>query len=286
MEFNRPNRPSRPQFKNPLGRLGALAIPALFILALLLMRSGQSVKAGHARVVYKTLDGGVDPNAPVLEQGFRLIAPWNSTIDYEIRKQEVTNKMTVLSSNLLDIVLDVTIFFRPDDQKLGDLELKWGRNYADKMIKPAMLSVTREVIAKYLPEEINTSKRELIQNEIEMQMTEKMRDNNVILEDVLIRNIELPAKLRASIEKKLQMEQEAEEYEYRLEKEQKEAERKRIEAEGIQEFQNIVTKSITPALLKWKGVEATENLSNSPNSKIIIIGGGDDGLPIMLNTGD
>ena len=146
--------------------------------------------------------------------------------------------------------------------------------------------MTREVIAKYLPEEINTSKRELIQAEIEEELRLKMETNNVILEDVLIRNIELPAKLRASIEKKLQMEQESEEYEFRIEKETQEAERKRIEAEGIQQFQQIVTKSITPALLRWKGVEATEAMSNSPNSKIIIIGGGEDGLPIMLNTAD
>lgn len=274
------------QFKNPFGKLSAFAIPLIFILFILISRSSQMVDAGHSRVIYHTLGNGVDPQAPVLEQGFRVIAPWNSTIDYEIRKQEVSTKMTVLSSNLLDIVLDVTIFFRPDDSSLGDLELKWGRGYADKMIMPSMRSVTREVIAKYLPEEINTSKRELIQEEIEEQMRQKMQDNHVILEDVLIRNIELPAKLRASIEKKLQMEQESEEYEFRIEKETQEAERKRIEAEGIQQFQKIVTQSITPALLRWKGVEATEALSNSTNSKIIIIGGGEDGLPIMLNTAD
>jgi len=248
------------------------------------MRSTQMVDAGHARVVYETLDNGVDAERPALTQGLQMIAPWNSTVDYSIRKQEVSNTMTVLSSNLLDIRLDVTIFFRPDDSRLGELHLKWGQGYAEQMILPAMRSVTREVIAKYLPEEINTSKRELIQEEIERQMMDKMKDNNVILEDVLIRNIELPAKLRASIEKKLQMEQESEEYEFRLTKELKEAERKRIEAEGIQQFQTIVTQSITKDLLRWKGVEATEALANSPNAKIVIIGGGEDGLPIMLNT--
>jgi prohibitin 1 len=275
---------NKDQFVNPLGKFSFIIIPVVILLAILLMRTGQMVEAGHSRVIYHTFGGGVDPAAPVLEQGFRLIPPWNSTRDYEIRKQEVTTKMTVLSSNLLDIVLDVTIFFRPDDNELGNLELKWGANYADKMIMPSMRSVTREVIAKYLPEEINTSKRELIQAEIEEQMRQKMEVNHVLLEDVLIRNIELPAKLRASIEKKLQMEQESEEYEFRIAKETQE--RKRIEAEGIQQFQKIVTQSITPQLLRWKGVEATETLAKSENTKIIIIGGGDDGLPIMLNTGD
>ena len=274
------------EFKEFFSKFPLVGIGLAILLAIFFMRSGQMVEAGHSRVIYKTFAGGVDPEAQVLEQGFRLIAPWNSTRDYEIRKQEVTTKMTVLSSNLLDIVLDVTIFFRPDDNRLGDLELKWGGNYADKMIMPSMRSVTREVIAKYLPEEINTSKRELIQAEIEEQMRQKLEVNHVLLEDVLIRNIELPAKLRASIEKKLQMEQESEEYEFRIDKETQEAERKRIEAEGIQQFQKIVTQSITPQLLRWKGVEATEALANSPNSKIIIIGGGEDGLPIMLNTAD
>jgi prohibitin 1 len=275
---------SNMEFKNPFGKGSALLIPAVILLLFVVMRSSQMIESGHARVVYETFGGGVDPSRPALQQGFQVIAPWNSTKDYEIRKQEVSSKMTVLSSNLLDIVLDVTIFFRPDNNQLGDLELKWGKFYADKMIMPSVRSVTREVIAKYLPEEINTSKRELIQVEIEEKMRAQMQVNHVILEEVLIRNIELPAKLRASIEKKLQMEQESEEYEFRLTKELKEAERKKIEAEGIQEFQKIVTQSITPALLRWKGVEATEALSKSENAKIIVIGGGDDGLPIILNT--
>jgi len=274
------------EFNNPFGASAPLFIVIGIILLFLVMRSGQMIEAGHSRVVYHTFSGGVDKDSESLEQGFKLIAPWNSARDYEIRKQEVSTKMTVLSSNLLDIVLDVTIFYRADDKQLANLELKWGVGYADKMIMPSMRSVTREVIAKYLPEEINTSKRELIQAEIEEQMRKKMEVNHVLLEDVLIRNIELPAKLRASIEKKLQMEQESEEYEFRIEKETQEAERKRIEAEGIQQFQNIVTKSITPQLLRWKGVEATEALAKSPNTKIIVIGGGKDGLPIMLNTAD
>ena len=145
-----------------------------------------------------------------------------------------------------------------------------------------MRSVSREVFAKYLPEEINTSKREQIQVEIEERLREKLASNFIKLNDVLIRNIRLPQTLEEAIERKLQQEQESLEYEFRLEKETKEAARKRIEAEGVRDFQDIVSEGISDELLRWKGIEATQNLAQSPNTKIVVVGGGDDGLPIIL----
>ena len=142
-------------------------------------------------------------------------------------------------------------------------------------------SVAREVIAQYLPEEINTTKRELIQTQIEEQFEAKLAANFIQCNDVLIRKVKLPLKLEESIERKLQQEQESLEYEFRLVKESKEAERKRIEAEGIRAFQDIVTQSVTDDLLKWKGIEATTQLAESDNAKIVIIGN-EDGLPLIL----
>ena len=147
---------------------------------------------------------------------------------------------------------------------------------------PAMRSVSREVFAKYLPEEINTSKREEIQIEIQDRLREKLVSNYIQLNDVLIRNIRLPQTLEEAIERKLQQEQESLEYEFRLEKETKEAQRKRIEAEGIRDFQEIVSEGISDELLRWKGIEATQKLAESPNSKVVVVGSGDDGLPIIL----
>ncbi len=254
----------------------------LVILLISWSRITVTIAAGHAGLVYRTFAGGISEEGNYLGQGFHLIAPWNHVVVYETRQQETTVSMTALSSNLLDIKLDVTIFHEPMIDKLGSLEVQRGSSYVDRVIIPAMRAVTRENIARYLPEELNTTKREEIQLEIEEQMRSRLNENFIQLNDVLIRNIELPEKLRASIERKLQQEQESLEYEFRIEKAQKEAARKKIEASGIQDFQEIVAKSITEDLLRWKGIEATEALSQSTNAKIVVIGSGKDGLPIIL----
>ena len=139
-------------------------------------------------------------------------------------------------------------------------------------------------MAQYLPEEINTTKRELIELKIFDEVVTKMGENYVKVNEILIRNIVLPPSLQQAIERKLKQEQESLEYEFRIQKASKEAERKKIEADGIRAFQEIVNKSITKDLLKWKGIEATENLAKSPNSKIVVIGNGDQSLPVILNS--
>ena len=145
-----------------------------------------------------------------------------------------------------------------------------------------MRSVSREVIAKYLPEEFNTTRRDEIQSEIDERMREKLGENYLQLNDVLIRNIRLPRKLEEAIERKLQQEQESLEYEFRLDKAAKEAERMRIEAEGIRDYQEIVSRGISQELLKWKGIEATSALANSQNTKVVVIGSAKDGFPLIL----
>jgi regulator of protease activity HflC (stomatin/prohibitin superfamily) len=254
----------------------------IILLLILISKSTVTIKTGYAGLYYYKFFGGVDPKIEPLEQGFHFIWPWDHVTIYAIRQQEKSETLTVLSSNLLDIKLDVTLFFQPFYKDLGLLEVNRGSNYVNDVVIPVMRSVAREVLAQYLPEEINTTKRESIEQEIKDLMQEKLNENYVQLNDILIRNITLPDKLRASIEKKLQQEQESLEYEFKLTKEKKEAERKRIEAEGIQNFQRIVTQSITRDLLKWKGIEATEKLSTSPNAKIVIVGNSEDGLPIIL----
>lgn len=277
------SQPYEPQQFNPNAlRKVIILVVVVIIVVWGLFRSFVTIDAGHAGLIFHTLGNGIDPDDKPMDQGFHMIAPWNRVVIYEVRRQEVFNEMTVLSSNLLDIKMEATIFYQPQYDQLGHLELKWGRGYQDKMIIPAMRSVVREVVAQYLPEEVNTTKRELIQKQIEDRMREKLNDNFVDLRDVLIRNIEMPPKLRASIEKKLQQEQEALEYEFRIARAQKEKERLEIEAEGVRKFQEIVTQSITEDLLRWKGIEATLELAKSPNSKVVVVGSGDDGLPIIL----
>ena len=255
---------------------------ALLLVLIFWSRITITIQPGHAGLLYHTFGDGIDPQEAPMGQGFHFILPWNKVLVYEVRQNEKSETLTVLSSNLLDIKLDVTVFYQPVYAKLGNLEIERGSNYVNAVVIPVMRSVTREVLAQFLPEEINTTKRAAIEQEIEDRTREKMADNYIQLNDILIRNITLPDKLRASIERKLQQEQESLEYKFRLEKETKEAERKRIEAEGIQNFQRIITQSITDKLLRWKGIETTEKLAGSENAKIVVIGNTKDGLPLIL----
>ena len=258
-------------------------ISGLFVALLISWSSiTYTIPSGFAGLIFRTFSDGINPEEAPVGQGFHFKAPWDRVVVYEIRQKEMQQKLDVLSSNLLKIQLDMTVFHEPVRADLGALEIERGRDYEDAVIVPSMRSVSREVFAKYLPEEINTSKREQIQVEIEERLREKLASNFIQLNDVLIRNIRLPQTLEEAIERKLQQEQESLEYEFRLEKETKEAARKRIEAEGVRDFQAIVSEGISDELLRWKGIEATQNLAQSANTKIVVVGGGDDGLPIIL----
>ena len=255
------------------------------VLAPILLLGGSltvTIPSGHAGLLFQTFGQGIDPEAKPMNSGFHFKAPWNKVYTYEIRLKERLEHLEVLSSNLLKIEMDVTVFYQPDINSLALLEIERGKNFEQKVVVPAMRSVAREVIAKYLPEEFNTTRRDEIQKEIDARMREKLSENYLTLNDVLIRNIQLPRKLEEAIERKLQQEQESLEYEFRLEKASKEAARMRIEAEGIRDYQEIVSRGISKELLKWKGIEATSALASSPNSKVVVIGNAEDGLPLIL----
>ena len=257
-----------------------LIVGAILVVIILWNKVSETIQTGQAAVKYRQFLGGIDTETTYGE-GFHLIAPWDKFVVYNVRQQELTETMTVLSANLLDISLDVTIFYQPIQSKLGQLVKTRGRDYQNEVIKPIMRSVTREVIAKYLPEEINTTKRELIQSEIENQIEKDLTDNYLQLKNVFIKDIQLPVKLRASIEKKLQQEQESLEYEFKLQKATKEAERQKIDAKGKAEANKILSASLTDKILKEKGIEATRELATSPNAKVVVIGG-KDGMPLIL----
>ena len=265
-------------------RIKLIVGSALIILPVIFLWSSltYTISSGHAGLIFHTFGNGVDAEAPPITSGFHIKAPWDKVYEYEIRQQELFENLEVLSSNLLKIKLDMTVFYQPTYDKLGYLEIERGSRYESKVIQPAMRAVAREVIAQYLPEEFNTTKREEIQLEIETRLEEKLSNNYIQLNDVLIRNIELPLTLEQAIERKLQQEQESLEYEFRIEKARKEADRQRIEAEGIRDFQNIVSQSISDDLLQWKGIEATTVLANSNNAKVVVIGSGENGLPLIL----
>jgi len=240
-----------------------------------------TIDSGEKGVIFKKFSGGLEKDV-VYGQGFHVIAPWNDMFVYDVKIHETFEKMEVLSKNGLSIKIDLSFRYNPVPEKIGFLHDEIGRDYLERIIKPEIRSVTREVIGNYLPEELYSTKREAIEDEIEALTRNKIEAKYLTLDAILIRDVTLPQTLRNGIEKKLVQEQESLEYEFKIDKARKEAERKEIEANGIAKFQQIVNRTITPQLLKWKGVEATQEISKSPNSKVIVIGNGDGDLPIIL----
>ena len=241
----------------------------------------KTIQPGQKGVLFETLGDGLDKET-VYGQGLHIIAPWNNMIVYDVKETETFEKMEVLSSNGLSIKIDLSILHHPVHGRIGYLHDNLGENYLEKIIKPAVRSVTREVIGNYLPEELYNSKRKEIEDEIFAKTQDIVSEKDINLPAIYIRDVTLPQTLVSAIEQKLKQEQESLEYEFKIDKAKKEAERKEIEANGIAEFQRIVNKTITPQLLKWKGVEATQEIAKSTNSKVIVIGNGDGDLPIIL----
>lgn len=255
------------------------------IIAILLIIFGAktfiTIRSGEKGVIYSPFAGGVQKDK-VYDQGLKVIMPWNTMFKYNVREQQIEEAMDVLSSNGLNISVDVSIRFHPDYTKVGYLHDQFGKNYIQELVKPEIRSVVREIIGRYTPEELYSTKREEVQKSIFDEAARVLGENYIEVDALLMRSVKLPERIKEAISKKLEQEQIALQYEFRLETERKEADRKRIEAEGINDFQKIVTKGISDKLLKWKGIEATEKLAESPNSKVIVIGNGEGDLPIIL----
>ena len=273
------NTRRQPDFQLP--KASFLLIIMGVVLLVLLMKSAVTIDAGESGVLWKRFGGGVVVDQPPLGEGFHLVAPWNEVIKYEVRQQELTEKMQVLSSNGLDIRLEATAWYQPDQKNLGLLHKTKGENYLDRVLKPAIRSATRSVVGRYTPEQIYSSKRDAIQQEIYDETKKITDDQYVQLNEVLVRDVTLPSAIKDAIERKLGQEQESLEYEFRLVKATKEAEKVRIEAQGKADANRILSASLTDKILQDKGIDATLELSKSPNAKVVIVGG-KDGMPLIL----
>ncbi|HSP39979.1 MAG TPA: prohibitin family protein, partial [Gillisia sp.] len=219
---------------------------------------------------------------PPLSEGFHLVAPWNSVFVYEVRQQSLDEKMQVLSSNGLEINLDATVWFQPNYSELGKLHQERGEAYVQRVLQPAIRSAARSVVGRYIPEQLYASKREAIHKEIFEETQILLANQYVQINEVLVRDVSLPKSINDAIERKLGQEQESLEYVFRLEKAQQEAERQRIDAEGKATANRILSASLNDQILKEKGIQATVELAKSPNSKVVVIGGGDGGMPLIL----
>lgn len=265
------------------GKIGIGSVVVSIILLIIIWQSSVNISYGTAGVLFKTFGGGVVTDQPPLGEGFHLVAPWNKVYKYNTKQQEIFEKgMEVLSSNGLVITLDVSVLYQPKYNELGILHKTKGEEYRNTVIIPEIRAVARSVIGRYTPEQLYSSKRDAIQNEIFEETQRKVEKQYVQLNAVLVRDVTLPQKIKDAIERKLSQEQESLEYEFRLEKAQKEAQRQKIDATGKAEANRILNASLTDNILREKGIQATLELSKSPNSKVVVVGSGKDGMPLIL----
>ncbi len=263
-------------------KLGLPIIFAIIIAIIFFSKSFVTVEAGEAGVLWKRFGGGVVIDKPAMGEGFHVVAPWNKVYIYEVRQQELFEKMKVLSKNGLEIQIDASAWYEPVYKDLGNLHQSLGENYLDRVIKPAIRSAARSVVGRYLPDELYSTKRDAIQVEI-FEETKKILDKQYVqLNEILVRDVTLPNTIKDAIERKLKQEQESLEYEFRLVTAAKEAEKVIIEAQGKADANRILSASLTDKILKDKGIEATLELAKSQNSKVVVIGSGKDGMPLIL----
>ncbi|HDR90368.1 MAG TPA: prohibitin family protein [Bacteroidetes bacterium] len=260
-------------------------IIALIVVVLLLVVFGSRIfyviKPGERAVVFKTISGELERDH-VLGTGLKMIAPWNQLYRYNVREQQQEETMDVLDKNGLSIKMDVTVRFNPVYTRIGYLHEIFGENFVRSLVIPEVRSSVRKVTGRYTAEEIYSTKRSEVENAIITETGKVLQDNNIQMTALLIRSIILPDDIKKAIETKLTREQEALAMTYVNQREQLEAERKEIEANGIANYNRIVNVSLTDRILKQKGIDATLELAQSPNAKVVVIGSTADGLPLIL----
>ena len=258
-----------------------IGVVVLIVLLLFGGRMFLIIEAGERGVIFRPYTSGLDKDN-IYGEGFHVIAPWNEMYVYNVREQQRDETMDVLDKNGLSINVDVTVRFNPSFDQIGYLHEQFGVNFINVLVIPEVRSAVRQVAGRNIAEEIYSTKRAEVEQAIISETREVLGENFINLKALLIRSINIPAQIKGAIESKLQQEQEALAYEFRLQREESEAERRRIEAEGIANYNRIINASLTDKIIQQRGIEATIQLSESPNTKVIVIGSGKDGLPLIL----
>ena len=270
------NMPSMPHFGGFGGKF--LRLIGVILLVILFFWSVVSIPTGHVGVL--TLFGRV--TGETLGEGIHLINPLKSVQKMSIQTQSVKESANTPSNEGLILALDTSLLFHLDRSKAAEVFQKVGSNYAEKIVEPTMRAAIRAATSAHTANALYTNARELVQQQIQDELTAQLAPRGVIVENILLRDVQLPAMLKGSIEAKQQAEQDALRMSFILQKEKQEAERKRIEAQGIADFQKIVAQGISSQLLEWKGIEATEKLAMSSNAKVVVVGNPKNGLPLIL----
>ncbi len=267
-------------------RLPIIIISVIGFIVFLTLSSSLwfTIEATERAIIFRPFGTGLD-KTNVIGPGTHIKAPWNDVYTYKVNETSSEENMDVLDKSGLSIHVDVTVRFFPIPTKIGFIHEQFTKDYVNVLVMlviPEVRSTVRQVMGRYTAEEIYSTKRAEVESAIKNETEKILNLNNVNATAVLIRSIALPEQIKQAIENKLQQEQEALAYQFRLDKEKSEAERKRIAAEGESRANNIINNSLTDKLLKMRGIEATLELSKSPNSKIIVVGSGKDGMPLIL----
>ena len=240
-----------------------------------------NIQPGQKGVMFYTLGNGLDPET-TYGQGINFYLPWNRMIVYDVKTQTLAYRVDGKDKNQVQCALAMNIIYHPVEEEIGILENQVGPDYVNKLIKPKIEDIALTVIKEYTYDQIISDKKDDVKLSIQKMMQSELITRNIDIEEIKISDIIISADIEQAITEKVEAEQLALKQQYVLDKERQEAERKQIEANGIAEFQRIVNKTITPQLLKWKGVEATQEIAKSTNSKVIVVGNGDGDLPIIL----
>ncbi|MEI8180641.1 prohibitin family protein [Aestuariivirga sp.] len=288
----------------------------LFVLVVFWNRTVLSVPPGSVGVMWYLFFGGTRLTSPVVEEGLHLTFPWDRLYIYDARLQSRDEDFIVISQDGLQFRMTLTFRWRVNPNTTPALQKLYGPDYLESLLVPEIGSVTREIVSRYDVEMLVSDRRSIVGKEVYEQLVSRARANGIgaetalgdtknmsharangisaetasgdtknviMLRDVLIREVDLPEQLQKAISNKLEQAQIVGEYKYRVERERLESQRKAVEAEGIRNFQETVTPAISDSYLKWRGIEATMELSKSPNSKVVIIGSGQGGLPVILD---
>ena len=272
------NRNAKKRFQKNESTFAMIGLIVALLIALL--QCFTVIPAGHTGVI--DFLGYVSDNT--LKPGVNLVNPMANVEKMSIKTQELKETMNVPSEEGLGVELEISLLFKLNPDKANEIYKTVGPNYVEIILVPQFRSVVRGVTARYEAKALYTASREKLAGEIVDELEKLVGPRGITIEQAPLRQITLPSRLTQSIEEKLQAEQESQRMAFVLQRETQEADRKRIEAKGIADFQEIVSKGISEQLLKWKGIEATEKLANSQNTKVVIIGSGKDGLPLILGS--
>lgn len=261
----------------------AMVSLAVVIVLILLFGSRMFylIRPGERAVVFRTISGLLEKD-DIVGTGLKMVAPWNSLYKYDVKEQKNEETMDVLDKNGLSINMDITVRFNPTYEKIGYLHEVFGINYVNRLVIPEVRSTVRQVTGRYSAEEIYSTKRSEVEAAIIDETATILEKNNIEMRALLIRSIGLPADIKSAIESKLTREQESLAMIFINEREEQEADRKKIEAEGIAAYNRIINASLTDRILIQKGIDATLKLSESPNAKVVVVGSGENGLPLIL----